>query len=194
MQKQNPTRFAGCDQATEMVRLASENVPEAEIIQIDGEHLPFKDDEFDVVTTVTVLQHNPDNRRSEIMSEICRVAREELYLFEDTSLAMPPAATGGGGDYQNFYGRPVTWYQKECEDHGFSLVETKYQETYISHRTFMYLCRLLDRRKQREGSPISKLHLAIERGTLPITKHLDRRIKNRKGELTMMRFTPTARG
>lgn len=57
MTAQRPRRVVGCDQSSEMVNLAKQNAPEAEILQIDGENLPFADKEFDLVTTTTVLQH-----------------------------------------------------------------------------------------------------------------------------------------
>lgn len=74
MAQHHPKRLVGCDQAPGMVELASRNVPSAEIVQTDGDSLPFDDEEFDVVTTVTVLQHNPDDRRARMLSEICRVS------------------------------------------------------------------------------------------------------------------------
>jgi ubiquinone/menaquinone biosynthesis C-methylase UbiE len=62
MAGQYPRRLVGCDQSSEMVRQSKRTVPEAEVVQTDGDHLPFADGEFDVVYTVTVLQHNPDAR------------------------------------------------------------------------------------------------------------------------------------
>ncbi len=96
MTEQHPGRVVGCDQSSEMVNLAKRNAPEAEIIQIDGENLPFADKEFDVVTTTTVLQHNPDDRRAKLLGEICRVSAKDVFLFEDTPVEMPPPTTTAG--------------------------------------------------------------------------------------------------
>ena len=53
----------------------------------------------------------------------------------------------------------------------------------------------LNRDPWKEGEEFSKLHLAIEQRTLPVTKYLDRLITNPKGELTMthgpVRFSMT---
>lgn len=184
---QRPRRVVGCDQSSEMVNLAKHNAPEAEILQIDGENLPFADKEFDLVTTTTVLQHNPDARRTKLLGEICRVSGMDVLLFEDTSVEMPPFTTGMG-PYQNFYARPVGWYAGVCSSHGFEPIEFDRQETFVSRTVHMRLWGHLNRRTRNEGEEFSKLHLAIEKRTLPFTRPLDRFIKNPKGELTMMHF------
>ncbi len=170
-----------------MVNLAKHNAPEAEILQIDGENLPFGDKEFDLVTTTTVLQHNPDARRTMLLGEICRVSARDVLLFEDTPVELPSFTTGTG-PYQNFFGRPVGWYAGVCSCHGFEPIEIERQETFVSRTVHMRLWGHLNRRPRNEGEEFSKLHLAIEKRTLPFTKHLDRHIKNPKGELTMMHF------
>jgi SAM-dependent methyltransferase len=188
--RQRPARLVGCDQSSEMVNQAKQNVPEAEIIQTDGEGLPFADEEFDLLYTVTVLQHNPDGRRARLLGEICRVAAKDIFLFEEPSVVMP-ASTATSGPYQNFWGRPVGWYAGVCASHGFELVETDGLETYVSRKVFMRLWGHLSRSGRREGEEFSDLHVAIEKRTLPMTKRLDRVIKNPKGELTMMHFRRT---
>ena len=190
MAKHNPKRLVGCDQAPGMIELARQNVPSAEIVQTDGESLPFADQAFDVVTTVTVLQHNPDERRTRLLGEIGRVCRDQVLLFEDTSLVMRPRPLVQG-QYRNFYGRPVGWYAGVCAVHGFELIETQYLQTMASLRTFLFLWQFLNRTrrgKTDEGAPFSPLHLAIEKRTLPVTKRLDPFIQYHKGENTMMRF------
>jgi ubiquinone/menaquinone biosynthesis C-methylase UbiE len=190
MAAHKPKRLVGCDQAPGMVAQSRRNVPEAEIVQIDGDSLPFDDNEFDVVTTVTVLQHNPDARRTRILSEICRVSSMHVILFEDTSLEMRPQALGQG-QYQNFYGRPVGWYAGVCSAQGFDLVETDFLQTKASLRTYLLLWSLLNKQRKGEtveGTPFSKLHRTVEQRTLPITRRLDPYLKNHKGENTMMKF------
>ena len=188
MSERNPSRLVGCDQASEMVRLAKQNAPSAEVVQVDGETLPFSDGEFDLITTVTVLQHNPDLQRANLLGEICRVSRDEILLFEDTSLQMPVAAAKAQGQYQNFFGRPVGWYAGVCHAHGFDLVEIEYLQTKVSLKTFLFLWGLLNRGRTGEGTPFSKLHLAIESRTIPLTSRLDKLSHAHRGENTMMRF------
>jgi ubiquinone/menaquinone biosynthesis C-methylase UbiE len=188
MSERNPSHLVGCDQASEMVRLAKQNAPFAEVVQVDGETLPFSDGEFDLITTVTVLQHNPDLLRAKLLGEICRVSGDEILLFEDTSLQMPVAAAEGQGQYQNFFGRPVAWYAGVCNARGFDLVETQYLQTKVSLKTFLFLSGLLNRGRTGEGTPFSNLHLAIESRTIHVTSRLDRLSHARRGENTMMRF------
>jgi ubiquinone/menaquinone biosynthesis C-methylase UbiE len=186
----HPARLVGCDQAGEMVTLAARNLGgRAEIVHVDGDSLPFGDEEFDVVTTVTVLQHNPDDRRARLLGEMCRVAKDEVFLFEDTTLSNPPGtdAVAGEGQYQNYYGRPLSWYAEVCAGHGFSLMDTQRLETFISNSVSGVLYRVLSRDRTSEGSPFSKAHRALEGLSLPITRRLDRLFKS-PGELTLMRF------
>jgi ubiquinone/menaquinone biosynthesis C-methylase UbiE len=188
MSEQQPRRIVGCDQSSEMVTLARDNAPQAEVVHIDGEHLPFADGEFDVVTTTTVLQHNPDARRTQLLGEICRVSAKDVVLIEDTSTEMSPSASAETGAYQNFFGRPVGWYAGVCASHGFELIESERLETAVSRVVFVRLWGLLNRRRQNEGDEFSRLHLAIEKRTLPITKRLDRVIKSPNFEVTLMHF------
>jgi SAM-dependent methyltransferase len=194
MTEQRPRRIAGCDQSSEMVNLAKRNAPQAEIVQIDGENLPFADREFDVVTTTTVLQHNPDARRTPLLGEICRVSAKDVFLIEDTSVEMSPSTTIETGAYQNFFGRPVGWYAGVCASHGFELIETERLETFVSRTVFVRLWGLLNRSRRDEGEEFSRLHRAIEKRTLRITKHLDRVFKSPNFELTMMHFRRLGKG
>lgn len=189
--KRWPARLAGCDIAPDMADLAGKNLPDLDIRQAEGQSLPYADHDFDVVMTVTVVQHNPDTVARQILKEICRVARSEIFLFEDTCEPGPDT-----GAYRNFYGRLAPWYTGVVEENGFQAVETQSLTTYVSQRASIFL-RRLDRTKMTEGSQISRAHLAIEAGTLPLTSQLDKVMAHWKGrlprgfsppELTLMSF------
>lgn len=98
-----------------------------------------------------------------------------------------PLFTTGMGPYQ-LYARLIGWYPGVCSSHGFKPIEFDRQEIFVSRLVHLRLSGHLNRRPRSEGEELSRLHLAIERRTLPLTKHHDRVIKNRKGELTMMHF------
>lgn len=190
----NPAKLLGCDISPEMVDLARKNVPSAEIIVVDGETLPFSENEVDLIFTVTVIQHNPDARAQKLIGEICRVARENVYLFED--IAEPGPTPEGGGAYGNFYGRHVPWYERACNDHGFELVESEALATYVSQRVSVLL-RRLDHGERVEGAEPSTAHRVLESSLLPVTRNLDKVMRHYKGrlpqgfappELTMMAF------
>jgi hypothetical protein len=174
-----------------MVALASQNLPNVEIRLAQGQALPYADDEFDIVMTVTVVQHNPDTVARQILKEICRVARSQIFLFEDTTVPGPDT-----GAYHNYYGRLAPWYVESVQEHGFQSIETQSLATYASRRASIFL-RRLDRTKVTEGSRISRAHFAIERSALPLTSQLDKLMAHYKGrlpggfsppELTMMSF------
>jgi len=86
----NPRRLVGCDISPVMIELAQQNlqneIPDIELAVIDGATLPFGDNSMDITCTVTVLEHNKDEEtRNNLIKEICRVTRERVLLFEDTS-------------------------------------------------------------------------------------------------------------
>lgn len=196
LHKRHPKQLAGCDISSEMVQIATENNPGIDIKHSDGRALPYEDDEFDLVMTVTVLQHNPDEAAVEMMEQICRVARSEIFLFEDTC---PPNPQTSAGAYGNFFGRLTPWYGEQMNKFGYELVRSEGLETYFSARATISL-RRLDRGQAGEGGKISRSHVAVERTTLLFTRVLDKlapRLRKRLSagfvppELTMMTFRPT---
>jgi ubiquinone/menaquinone biosynthesis C-methylase UbiE len=50
----------------------------------DGQHLPFADDTFDLVTLNFVLHHVPDERKIALVREALRVTRAKVFILEDT--------------------------------------------------------------------------------------------------------------
>jgi SAM-dependent methyltransferase len=80
------TRFVGADVSEGMVEAARANFPEARFDQLDpGLLLPYEDESFDLVFTVTVLHHNPAPAKRTLLSEIWRVTRPggRLLFLED---------------------------------------------------------------------------------------------------------------
>jgi SAM-dependent methyltransferase len=183
-------RVVGCDQAPGMIEQAKRNTPsDVQVFLTDGDALPFHDGEFDLVMTNTVLQHNPDERRTNLLREICRVSAKSVILMEDTSLVMRPK-TLGTGLYQNFYPRPVGWYAGAASTFGLDLVELDYLQTFVSLKVYLYLALLSNRGKvsSSEGAPISPIHARIEKALISITKHIDGHVNYHKGENSFMRY------
>jgi SAM-dependent methyltransferase len=50
----------------------------------DGVHLPFPAERFDVVMLNFVLHHVPDDRKVALLGEALRVARQKVFILEDT--------------------------------------------------------------------------------------------------------------
>jgi SAM-dependent methyltransferase len=196
--RRNPKRLVGCDVAPAMVEAARQEreAEGAEIVLIDGESLPFADQEFDLSFTVTVLMHNPEQRKAQIIGEMCRTTRSQIYLIEDTFPPSPSAraattedeASGGIGAYGSFFPRAVGEYADSCAKGGFALVDTQYLETFASHYLFAFLSTRLDKQRTAEGEGFSRLHWGVETAMQPLTRQLDRVIRRPGGELTLMVF------
>ncbi len=72
----------GVDFSSEMLRAASDGVGRASLIQADADHLPFSDQTFDAVVSVTLLQNMPNP--SGTVGEFARVLRRGGVLFVTT--------------------------------------------------------------------------------------------------------------
>lgn len=46
----------------------------------DGLHIPFADSSYDIVTSIDVLEHIPTNERTQVLSEMIRVAKQKVIL------------------------------------------------------------------------------------------------------------------
>jgi SAM-dependent methyltransferase len=155
-----PRRLVGCDISPNMVKLARRTG--VEIVALDGSGLPFGDREFDLVYTVTVLQHNPEV--GALLRDICRVSGKAVHLIEDVG----PAAGGG-----SWFRRPVDQYSEICRACGFELVSADALGTQVSERLHLCLVRILDRPERHEGEPVGASLRALERLLLPVTSRLD---------------------
>ncbi len=196
--RRHPARLVGCDVAPSMVETARQELEAhgAEVFLIDGESLPFRDKEFDVSFTATVLMHNPEGRMAQIIHEMGRITRSRIYLIEDTFSrpATPRPKVGeddrevGIGDYGSFFSRSVGEYSDACAKEGFVLKDTQFLRTYASHFLFTFLKTRLDKGRTSEGEGFSRLHWGLETALQPVTRQLDRVVRRPDGELTLMRF------
>ena len=176
--KEKPRRLVGCDISPSMVDLAKRNSG-VECFLTDGTTLPFQDREFDVVFTVTVLQHNPTTEMTALLRDMCRVVKERIYLFEHTSQATSEA-------YSMFTRRPSD-YIGVCEQEGFRCEEVGYLNVAVSERICNTLMGRLNRRGRKEGEPVTTVSVLAERTALPITKMIDGFVRRDYG-LTKMAF------
>ncbi len=163
-----PARLVGADISADMVALARKNnAPEVELVKIDGTTLPFADQEFDVVFTATVLQHNTDDAMMRsILREVCRVSKRKVVLFERVDDCIT------GDDL--CMARPIAYYAERCADNGFVL----HQNEFINIRVSYYLAGIvrkgLNPASRQEGEPLNPLSLWIQQAAMPFTKRLDK--------------------
>jgi len=80
------TRFFGVDINEGMVAAARANFPEGRFDRLGSDLLlPYDDESFDLVFSVTVMHHNPTPAKGTLLSEMWRVARQggRLLFLED---------------------------------------------------------------------------------------------------------------
>ncbi len=172
--KKSPNKLVGVDISQEMISLSKEKLSsKIELVKIDGTTLPFKDKEFDIVFTATVLQHNTDDHMlKQILAEICRVSNSKVYLFEKIEKRVK-------GD-ELCLGRPVKYYEDICNEHGFLLQQKKFINIRISYFMSGFIRKAFSSKTRREGEPLTKLAILLQKITLPITIQLDKIFKSNK--------------
>jgi SAM-dependent methyltransferase len=186
--ERGPSRLVGADVSPVMLDLARERFAgtPVEIVALDSGPYPFRDREFDLVFTCTVLHHNPGHAVPRLLAEIARVSAEDVVLIESTA---PESQSPG----PTFHRRPVDWYATILDVHGFALDSARPVGTAVSEVMSALAMRLAHSRKlgrppYQEGKPAPRLRIRLEQGLLPVTRRLDRMVPQRVG-LSEMRFS-----
>ncbi len=167
--KSNPSTLAGVDISQEMVDLAKKNLEgkNFEILKIDGTSFPFESNSKDIVLTATVLQHNTDPKMlADLIVEICRVSSKQVILFE--RIEKKPK-----GD-ELCQGRTVTFYEEILKKSNFGLIEVKYLPISISYYICGAIRKIFNKKGRKEGDPVSKLSIILQKITLPLTSLMDK--------------------
>jgi ubiquinone/menaquinone biosynthesis C-methylase UbiE len=169
-----PKRLVGVDISEQMVKLAKEKVSkEVEVIKIDGTTLPFKDKEFDLVFTATVLQHNTDEEMlKKLVKELSRVSKSRVILFERVENEIK------GDDLCQ--GRPIKYYETLLKESGFKLRSTKFINIRISYYVSGMIRKGLNRRDRKEGEKLNFISEMLQKISLPITSIIDKVVKSNK--------------
>ena len=150
------------------------------MIKIDGTSLPFKDKEFDIVFTATVLQHNTDEvMLGKLVHELARVSKNQIFLFERVENEI------SGDDL--CLGRPVKYYAALLEKSGFKLKSTKFINIRVSYYVSGIIRKGLNRKDRKEGEKLNLISEILQKTSLPITKFFDKVIKSNK-DLCRMEF------
>lgn len=78
-------RYSGVDISNEMIELAKARRPSGKFTQITGTEIPYPDNSFDFVFSITVLHHNSFEQQDLILKEAIRVLKNggHLLLMED---------------------------------------------------------------------------------------------------------------
>lgn len=175
----------GVDISQNMIDMAKKslsNHKNVSIQKIDGIHLPFDNNQFDIVFTSTVLQHvTDDNMLAQIIAEMARVSNNVIILFERTEKNEKISLTN--------HGRTKETYIDLFSKHQFKITNLSYIKVHISYLFCGIARKCFDGRKQ-EGEKSSKINIALQRFLLFFTKKLDPYF-NLKRDLKKLRFEKT---
>lgn len=174
--KMNPSKIFGADVSKTMFDLSSKlikGIPNIELHLIKDELLPFGDNSFDYVFTITVLQHNTNEiSLQKIVKELCRVSKDKIVISERIEKSLK-------GD-ELCMGRPVEYYESLFNKDGFNLQEVKYLKLQASYYVCGAIRKLLNPKTRKEGEPLSKFSIMLEHLLLPITKIIDKIIPSKR--------------
>lgn len=176
-------KITGVDISTQMIALAKQLLKgkAIEVLKINGRDLPFEAGSFDVVFTSTVLQHNTnESHLGKLIQEICRVSRQEVYLFERVESTIK--------GHESNLGRPVAYYARLFKENGFALQQTRSLPIQASFYACGIIRKLFNSRKRKEGEPLSRISLVLEQLILPVTTLLDKLIPSNR-DLTLLKFS-----
>jgi ubiquinone/menaquinone biosynthesis C-methylase UbiE len=110
-----------------MLEVAAKNLigHDATLVKIDGANLPYPDQVMDVSFTVTVLQHNTDEKTfKRLVQELARVTKTMIVIMED--IGQGQSETG------EWILRPVDLYRSVFADCGYRLSDVRFLNTKIS--------------------------------------------------------------
>lgn len=174
--------ITGVDISNQMVELSRKLIEGQgiQIIKTNGRDLPFEKNSFDITFTSTVLQHNTDeNQLKEIVREICRVSGKEVILFERIENKLK-------GHERNL-GRPVRYYADLFNDYGFILKQTKSLQIQVSYYACGLIRKAFNLKSRKEGEPLSKTSIVLEKLILPLTMFLDKFTPSSR-DLSLLKF------
>jgi ubiquinone/menaquinone biosynthesis C-methylase UbiE len=180
--KKNCKELVGVDISEKMIELSRQILhgQNVQVFKINGTILPFEDGHFDIVFTSTVLQHNTDEAQlRKLVKEICRVADSEVILFE----RIEKKITG----HDTNIGRPVKYYEALLKESNFSLSQTKFLSIQASYFTCGIIRKIFNRKTRKEGEPLSKTSLVLEKLFLPVTELFDQILPSKR-DLAMLYF------
>ncbi len=83
--------YNGVDISSKMIEIAKKNNSTGNFYIIDGKSLPFPNNYFDLVFSVTVLHHIPYDEKEKMIREMCRVTKKGGYIIiiEDICFIKP---------------------------------------------------------------------------------------------------------
>ena len=175
------SKIVGADISSSMIEVAQKHLDSSiGLVKIDGSTLPFNSNSFDIIYTVTVLQHNTDRETLEaLMKEVARVSSNEIYLYERIE-------SSERGDTTNI-GRPISYYSDFFAQHGFELQSSKFLDIQLSSMLAGFTRKILNARSRTEAEPLNTFSLWVQKIGIPITAFIDQFI-SQKRDLARLHF------
>lgn len=118
----------GIDQSSEMLSLARKRGTLSLMVSGEAQNLPFRDESFECVSAVTVIQHIPPQEQVRALSEMVRVLRPGGYLFLIELIR--------GHGLHAFSRSPDDWI-RQASTLGVSLVSWRGHEYFLFDRCFV---------------------------------------------------------
>lgn len=180
--KHKPLELHGLDIAEEMVALARQNLAglNVSIEALNNQKFQYPHEYFDLSFTSTVLQHVTDEKvLKNLISEICRVTRKDVYIFERIEKRKK------GNDLN--IGRTITDYTQLFATHSFELKKVQFLDIYVSYLTSGTIRKCFNSSTRKEGEQISVTSRVLQNIILPISKVLDTIIKQPR-DLALLHF------
>jgi len=163
-----PGKIYGADVSPKMLEVATKNLSmhDASLVKIDGASLPYPDHTVDISFTVTVLQHNIDEKTfRSLVKELARVTKKTVVVMEDVRKNQMNTA--------DWIGRPVDTYRSAFAECGYKLSSVRFLNTKISRSWYEFVHRRFVSRRHHEGDPISPTVKYLIGLPIPITSRLD---------------------
>jgi SAM-dependent methyltransferase len=180
--KQHPAVLYGADISKEMIELSQKNTGKRNIpiVKTNGCDLPFSAGYFDMVVTITVLQHITDEKiLNTLIENMCRVSIDDIYIFERIERKKTVAERNTGrtvNEYSGFFNR-----------NNFTLNDVRFANLHISYTVCGIFRKIFNRRNRKEGEQESRLSITFQKIVLPLTKILDNIFKPKR-DLAMLHF------
>jgi 2-polyprenyl-3-methyl-5-hydroxy-6-metoxy-1,4-benzoquinol methylase len=177
-----PAELHGADLSPEMLALARERLKEQAVTLTltNGSDLPYPNACFSIVYTSTVLQHiTSEPVLKTLIASITRVSNRDIYIFERIEKKIK--------GHESNLGRPVSYYAALFGAHGFELTETRFLPIQASYYICGAIRKIFNPRHRKEGEPLSRFSILLEKIFLPITSLLDRFIPSQR-EVAMLKF------
>ncbi|MGC1122575.1 MAG: methyltransferase domain-containing protein [Candidatus Methanofastidiosia archaeon] len=138
IEKHYPFSFVGIDISFKMAEIAKKRVKSSSTSVMSANELGFSDGMFDLVFSITVLQHMPYAIQEKAVREMCRVTKKGGYILiiEDTR---------GPKERFNLFANPPSEWRRLFENEGCSTISMKNHKSDMAIALFSRCMRVLDK-------------------------------------------------